>query len=119
MVNAEQFQSHYRDLPDDELEWIALNKAQHLQPEARQALQQEIEARSRLLSTRGKASACKARSLEILRLNEVTLGRRKGGCSPFRRVGLRVGVVANGSRQRHLSNISRPKWRGTNNGCQE
>lgn len=45
MSSVEEFQSQYRDLSNDEIEWIALNKAATLRSEAVQALREEIGRR--------------------------------------------------------------------------
>jgi hypothetical protein len=51
MSDTAEFESHYRTLPDDELGWIAMNKAATLLPEALQALRSELDRRGLSKST--------------------------------------------------------------------
>lgn len=45
MLSTAEFESHYRTLSDDEVSWVAMNKAATLLPEALQALRSELERR--------------------------------------------------------------------------
>ncbi len=73
------FQAHYRDLSSDELEWIALNKAATLLPEALQALREEIDRRGIVRSIeRGVEAQTRHWSKEEL---EALIERyRRGAC---------------------------------------